>query len=159
MCTLRWNVKCLRHLFLRRYIQKGKGHSKYCTPLLRQIIPKCLVYRCPNLVCGLPKHLAVIWWVTCLSTHLLLISSKALHFQPCNVHKIFVSVTSSNHHNSAMLQVIKKNNWNCHITAKCFGKPHKPNLGICRPGSWELSLPLFGGCNFLSDPCLFGCIF
>ena len=25
---------------------------------------------------------------------------------------------------------------------------HKLNLGICRPGTWELSLPQFGSCNF-----------
>ena len=36
---------------------------------------------------------------------------------------------------------------------------HKPNLGICSPGTRELSLPQLGRCNFLSDPCLFRCIF
>ena len=32
-----------------------------CNPqTVARIIPKCLVYRHPDLVCGLPKHLAVI---------------------------------------------------------------------------------------------------
>ena len=36
---------------------------------------------------------------------------------------------------------------------------HKPNLGICSPGTWELSLTPLGRCHFFSNPCLFGCIF
>ena len=48
----------------------------------------------------------------------------------------------------------------CHLrfTTMCSGKP-QINLGICRPDTRELSLLQFGRCNFLSDPCLFVCIF
>ena len=45
-----------------------------------------------------------------------------------------------------------------HITAKWFGEPQK-NWESVDLALGELSLPQFGGSNFLSDPCFFGCTF
>ena len=84
--------------FLRRYIQKGKGHSKNCTP---QTVAR------NSLLPGPQIAKFGFWLAKTLSCdrRLPLRSYKAIHFQPRKNPQNICNVTSSNHHNSAMLQV------------------------------------------------------
>ena len=131
-------MKCLyRHLFLEDTSKKAR---------VTQIAPPKPWQRFArstdaDFVCGLSKHLW--WWHN--QNNSFVDSFKAIYFQLRKNTRNSCDVTLSNHLNSGMLNVKKQLTPPHHTT--CFSEP-QTNLGICRQGTLELSLPRFGGAIF-----------
>ena len=157
MCALRWYVKCLyRHLFLEDTSEHARVTQKLHYPNCNTYNSKVLWATDPKFVCGLLKHpVVIIKTEPYLQCGEVLIRYETLYFPPRQNQRNICDITTSNHHLSNASR--KKIFFNRHTTAKRLGKPQ--NLAFVAQGTLELYVLQFGRGNFLSDPCVFGCIF
>ena len=110
--------------------------------------------------CGLLTPQAVVITSAIIYNNLqrgeVLISYETLYFQPRKNPRNICDVTSSKPCSSGMLH--GKNNFSA-ISQLRLVRSHNTNLRVVAQGAFELYVLQFGKCNFLSDPCVFGCIF